>query len=345
MDIWKPTGVSFSGGGARTVGHLGVLSHLLSCDMLNKVRNWYGCSGGSFIAVLGAIGCSSSWIYDLVQHFDMSIFAGIDEELIVDFQSNLGVNSGNKLSGIMSKFIDTWEPGCSRWTFADLSQERPGVSLTITATNLTCGKLVAFNAQNTPDMLLIDAVRASCAIPLYFTPWRNREGEVFCDGGLIETYPWATVEDKANTLVVICSDTDICGRKERRTIASFGDYISALGNIIAKNKTVDTPRHWIAVNNSSVGFMDFHISTEIRFGLLTEGVAAAAAWNAFRLKALTPEKRGIPPPYVAPRTLSSCRPSPDKTSGSPQSQTPSQPPCRTQDLRSGRSRTARRWSL
>lgn len=345
MDTWKPTSVSFSGGGARAVGHLGVLSHLLSCGMLSQVRNWYGCSGGSFMAVIGAIGGSATWIHDVVEHFDMSVFAGIDDEMLIDFQNSFGVNSGNKMAKILSRFIDTWEPGCSRWTFADLVKNRPGTGLHITTTNLTRGRLEVFNHLTTPNVLIVDAMRASCAIPFYFTPWRSTDGDSFCDGGVIETYPWTHVIDKSNTLVVICSDIDVCGRPERRSINSFADYISALNNIIAKNKTDEAPRHWIAVNNNSVGFMDFHISLDIRRKLYEEGIAAATAWNAFRLKALQQGMPGSPPPCAAPHTLSSDRPSPGKTSDNHQSQSPPPPPCRTRDSHSGTARRVRRWSL
>jgi len=345
MDTWKPTGVSFSGGGARAGGHFGVLTHLLKCKMLDRVRNWYGCSAGSFAAIIGAIGGSSTWIHDLVQHFDMSVFAGVDDEILIDFQNSLGVNSGNRLIAFLSKFIDTWEPGCSRWTFAELAKKRPESALHITATNLTRGRHEVFNHLTTPNTLIVDAARASCAIPFYFTPWRNAEGDLFCDGGVIETYPWNHVIDKDNTLVVICSDIDVCGRPEKRAITSFADYMGAINNIIAKNKTIEAPRHWIAVNNSSVGFMDFHISVEIRRILYNEGVAAAAAWNAFRQKAVQSGTPGSPPRCAARRTLSSVHPSPDKTSGSHQSQTPPPPPCRTRDSRSDRSRGGRRWSL
>lgn len=342
---WKPTGVSFSGGGARCVGHLGVLSHLLGSGALSQVRNWYGCSAGSFTAVLAAIGGTPTWIHDIVRHFDMSAFEIVEEELVIDFQSSFGVSSGNKLTEYFSRFANTWEPGCAMWTFADLARHRPGITLNITAINLTRGRHVTFNATNTPDMLIFDAVRASCAIPLYFTPWKNGDGELFCDGGVTETYPWNSVTDKSNTLVVICSDEDICGRNERRSITSIGDYIAALGNIIAKNKTVEAPRHWIAVNNRDVRFMDIRISQEMRETLYQEGVAAAVAWDAFRRKAAAPGTRGTRRRFGDPNTLASDHPSPGKTSDSPQSQNRALPPCQTPGSHTGRSRTGRRWSF
>ena len=313
--------------------------------MLASVRDWYGCSGGSFPAVLGAIGVSPAWLNDLVEHFDMSIFAGTDEETLIDFQNSFGINSGNKLGLMLSKFIDTWEPGSSAWTFTDLKKHRPGVRLHITVTNLTRGRHEVFNYKTAPNVRIVDAMRASCAIPLYFTPWRNTEGDVFCDGGLIETYPWNHVTDKANLLVIICADIDVCGRSERRPITTFGDFMGAVANMIVKNKTIEAPRHWIAVNNSTVGFMDFHISAEVRLQLFNEGAAAAMAWNAFRVKRVLQGTLQSPPGCADPSTLSSSHPSPDRRSGNPQSQIPAPAACRTRDSRSGTARGGRRWSL
>ena len=344
-DEWTPTGVSFSGGGAKTVGHLGALSYLLSSGVLHNVKDWYGCSGGCFMAIIGAIGGTPTWIRDVTQHFDMTSFAGIEEELLIDFQNSLGVNSGQKLVNIISRFIDTWEPGASKWNFADLARERPGVSLHITATNLTCATLDLFNASTTPDMLLLDAVRATCAIPLYFTPWRNKKGEIFCDGGLIESYPWTYVKDKQNTLVIVCNDTEICGRKEQRTISNFGEYMSAVSSIISKSINHYSPRHWIALNNPAVSLLDFHISATGRMAIYEYGYNAAKGWDMFRKKVVARGTPGTPQRCGGHCTSPSCCHSQNRMSDNPQSRNPSQHLSALPDLCSGGLPRGRRWSL
>jgi predicted acylesterase/phospholipase RssA len=342
---WTPTGVSFSGGGAKTVGHLGALSYLLSSGVLHTVKDWYGCSGGCLMAVIGAIGGTPTWIRDVVQHFDMASFTGIEEEMLIDFQTQLGVNSGQKLVSIISRFIDTWEPGASNWTFADLARERPGVSLHITATNLTCATLDVFNAKTSPDMLIIDAMRASCAIPLYFTPWRNKKGEIFCDGGLLEPYPWAYVKDKKNTLVIACNDTAIYGRKERNSISTLGEYMSAVMNIVSKSQKYIAPRHWIAINNPTVTMLDFHISATDRMAIYEYGFNAARGWDDFRKRVVARGTPGTPQRCADHCTSPSCCRSQNRTSDIPQSHNPSQHLSAVPDLCSGALPRARRWSL
>jgi len=343
---WNPTAVSFGSGGVRTIGHLGVLSHLLSCDALASVRDWYGCSGGTFCALIGALGGTAAWIKDIVHHFDMTHFASIDEDLVINFISRYGVNSGETMIEFIQRIINTWEPGCSEWTFADLAIQRPGITLTMIATNLTEGALKVFNARDTPTVRLFDAMRASCAIPFYFTPWKGEDGSLYCDGAVLEVYPWNCVTDKSNTLVIACSENDIGGRKgKRHEITSLGDYMSCLYRLITKHKSVRSPKHWIAVNNRQFGSIDFRMTVEERSALFGEGVVAAAGWNRFRKKVLSLEKHGIHRPSLDPHILSSCHPSPDKRLDSHQLCNPGQRPCPAPDSRTGDSPRVRRWSL
>jgi len=343
---WKPTGVSFSAGGARVLGHFGVLSHLLSCGSLDHVRDWYGCSGGVFCALVGALGCTALWIQDLITHLDLAAFGNIEEDTVLNFLDQFGVSSGDKGIQLMKRFIDTWEQGISTWTFADLAMKRPGITFTVIATNLTEGALKVFNATNTPDTLLFDAMRASSAVPLYYTPWKDKNGDLLCDGAILEVYPWSSVIDKAYTLVVVCSDKEISGRPDKkRNIATVADYMSCLMNIMSKSRAIDPPKHWIAVNNSDIGFLDFQITTTERQTLFAEGVAAAKGWETFRKKVLSSETRGIHSLCVGHRTSPSCSPSQNRTLGSHQSCSLPLQPYPSQGLRNEELPRARRWSL
>lgn len=344
---WNPTTVSFGGGGARAMGHFGVLATLLSSGTLENVRDWYGSSAGTLCALIGALGCSPQWIRDLMNHLDLSPLADIDVELVSNFMEVLGVASGDRGFHQLKQLIDSWESGISGWTFADLAAKRPGIFFHVIATNMTTGTLAVFNARNTPDILIYDAIRASCAIPLYYTPWKDKNGDLYCDGAIIEIYPWHSIVDKEHTLVVVCSERDISGRPEKkRQIANVVDYVSCLVNIVSKRQSSEPPRHWIAINNCTIGPLDFHITAEERIAAFEEGAAAATAWEQFRRKVLASETHGIRLPSVGPRTSPSCRPSPNRRLGIHQScDLPSPPPYSSLGSRSEGSPRGRRWSL
>ena len=343
----QPCGVSFSSGGVRIVGHLGALARLLEAGALNDVTDWYGCSGGSFCAFFGALGVSAPWLRDAIEYFDTRVIASIEDDLVTDFMNSWCVNSGQGMISFLGRFVETWEPGSSTWTFADAKERRPGIRLHITATNVSRGCLTVFNSALTPNMKIMDAVRASSAIPCFFKPWISPAGDLFCDGAVLEYFPWSCVRDKANTLVITGSDTEIGGRPRAIpvTLLTLSDYIGNLMKLIQQMQSYENPRNWIAVNNKSISSIDFHMTREERISLFDEGGAAASGWLAFRQRILCEGTLRSPASCEDRCTLSSGRLSPDKTSDNRQSQSPLPLPYPFRGSRTENSRRGRRWSL
>src|SRR5205085_306134 len=54
-------------------------------------------------------------------------------------------------------------------------------------------KRIVFNKETTPDMLIIEAVVASCALPLLFTPFYYKE-DIISDGGLLIGCPFKSID-------------------------------------------------------------------------------------------------------------------------------------------------------
>lgn len=345
MELWKPTGISFSIGGSHVIALLGVLARLMESGVADDVRNWYGCSAGSFCAFLGALGVSPTWIREMVSYFDMRVVADIEEERVADFLNCWGITSGDGMSDFLGRFLDTWEPGSSRWTFADLALKRPGFSLHITATNLTEGVLTVFSIKNTPDVRILDAIRASSCVPLLFTPWADARGNLYCDGGAMEYFPWSCVSDKARTLVVVTSDLSICNRRPaKKTLRNIYEYMDRIAKLLQQNHWSTVPKYWIAINNITVDPLDFKMDAEGRLALFQNGIVAADGWLAFR-QARWQETRETHPRSGDPSTLSSDRRAQNKTSETHQSRSPPPRPYPFRDSRNGGTHYDRRWSL
>jgi predicted acylesterase/phospholipase RssA len=317
----------------------------LESGVLKDVRDWYGCSAGTWCALFGAIGGTAKWLRDLVPHFDMSSLTQLEDDISSSFFNDFGIVTGREGLDLMKRFVDTWEPGCSAWTFADFERHRPGITLTMIAVNLSQRKLVVFNARNTPDVLLFDAMNASCAIPFYSVPWKHKNGDYYCDGGLIESYPWTCVTDKQNTIVIVCTDTEIGGRSVRQEIRSITDYMTAITQVIMKNKSEYSPKHWIAVNETDIQMLDLRMTVEQRNLLFEKGFVAAAGWLAFRKKVLASGSLESQLPCVGLHTSLSDHPSQNRTSDSPQCDSPLPPPSPALDSRGATRRPVRRWSL
>lgn len=297
--LWQPRVVSFSSGGVRVLGHVGVLAALTEEGLSAGVREWWGCSGGSLCALLGALGVSAGWLRDCVAALDLRILGSVEADMVADFFRTWGVNSGQAWSDYLGRVLDTWEPGVSAWTFRKLTEERPAVRLCITATNLTQARLDVFSAETTPDVRLLDALRASCAVPLFYAPWISASGEVFCDGAVVEQYPWAAVADKEGALVVVCSETAL-GRTRVGPMRELSEFMSRVYQTARRGgaRATDTeggPRNWIAVNNRTVGVLDFGLSADERLGLFEEGARAGRGWLAFRRRCYRSEPDGQTP--------------------------------------------------
>jgi predicted acylesterase/phospholipase RssA len=312
------------------------------------VTDWYGASAGAFCALFAAIGGSGSWVREVSKIFDGAVASVIREDYVCDFTKIWGVSSTTPLSDILGKLVDTWESGCSAWTFADLSRNRPGTQLHVLATNLTSKRPGLFNFANSPDIRIIDAICASAAVPLFFIPWIHpTTGDMYCDGGILETYPWKSIPNKHETLVVVCSDADIVGRKNPKIpITNIFEYITRVITLFRANEGV-IPLYWIAVNIKNIHFMEFHLSKEEQLAAFEEGVRSAKGWLAFRASMLNspggmPESRHDcehPNTSCADRLLSG------KMSDSHQSHNPMRQSDSPPDLHRQMRHSARRWSL
>ncbi len=73
-------------------------------------------------------------------------------------------------------------------------RELSGVDLAVIAANLEGAKLVRFDADETPDISVAQAVTASAAIPIVFKPVVIA-GKSYCDGGIVSNLPAWVFDD------------------------------------------------------------------------------------------------------------------------------------------------------
>ena len=227
----------------------------------------------------------------------------------------------------------------SQWTFADLARERPGISLTITATNVTAGRQEVFSTGRNPSMRIADAIRASSSVPFYACPWIDPSGQLFCDGAICESYPLKCLTDPATTLFIVCE-----GPPASPVISSLGEYVNRIMRLarLRNHKVEEDPEYIIYLKHCGIMLLNFMISKEERLRVFESGVLDAAAWITQASLAGTEGNR---PCSGDPHTLSASRPSPESLSDNHPPCSPLLPPAPAPDLPHGRPRKCRRWSV
>lgn len=179
-----------TGGGMRDVSIIGALHVLEKKDILNSINRYAGSSSGALICVLLNIGYTPSEIQNTV--FSQGSKMVYDNLLKIPFNLLLGYGlfSGNKMVKYIRDLFSKkgFNPDI---TFMDL-YNKTQKTLVLTGTSLTQKNTFYFNYHTFPDMKVIDALRISISIPLYFTSIKytiDNIKHIFVDGGLLNNFP------------------------------------------------------------------------------------------------------------------------------------------------------------
>jgi NTE family protein len=184
----------FEGGGAKGVAYVGALRASEQAGLTFAAAA--GSSAGAITAALVACGYTSTEIEPLMQEALRS-FGGRVRALVGVHRRSLLSSEG--LRRWLVRSLDAKLAGdggragapAHDWTFAEL-HERTGRCLYVVTTDLGDRQPLVFSPWTTPDASIVDAVVASCAIPVAFPAQRVIVGEEIhrlVDGGVWANYP------------------------------------------------------------------------------------------------------------------------------------------------------------
>ena len=164
-------------GGARGVAHIGVIEALEENGF--EISSISGSSMGAVIGGLYAAGKMQEY-KDWVTHFDK-----IDVFKLLDFTLSLqGVVRGEKVFKELRKLV------------GEFNIEDFPIPFTAVASNIRSQREVLFSEGN-----LMDALRASCAIPTVMTPV-YQENEEIVDGGVLNPIPLNRVKRTGGDILI-----------------------------------------------------------------------------------------------------------------------------------------------
>lgn len=186
----KTISLVLGSGGARGYAHIGVIEVLLKEGY--EIKSISGSSMGAFVGALYACGKLEefkSWVLSL-EFFDVL--------KLVDFSfEKSGIIKGDKVFDIIEEMI------------GDIQIEELPISYTAVATDLITQKEVWFQKGS-----LLDAVKASVAIPTIFTP-KKIGNKLLVDGGVLNPLPTVPLlSDSTDLMIAVNLNGDIAPLKQ-----------------------------------------------------------------------------------------------------------------------------------
>ena len=166
-------------GGARGLAHIGVIRWLEEEGY--RIASIAGCSIGALIGGLHATGKLAAYEHWLLGRSRRELLALVDITL-----PRTGLIAGDKLAEVLRDLI------------GDVAIEALPIRFTAVATNIETGREVWLTRGP-----LLEAIRASIAIPVLFPPYRLNGG-LLVDGGILNPVPIApTLGDDTDLTIAI----------------------------------------------------------------------------------------------------------------------------------------------
>jgi len=311
------------GGGVKGVGLIGAVLEVERSGF--RIRRVAGTSAGAIAAALIAAnlaaGAPLTNVKDQIATIDYSAFTTEStvrklSGKLGDFQAlmtTMGLYSGDYLVEWLGGILES----IGITTFGQLRRDDLGdafpYSLVVHTTDITLGKLVRLpgdyaNYRMDPDAArIVDAVRASMAIPFFFEPVQHQIAPTgsgadaadtepltvtWVDGGLLSNFPMEVFNDRSNgavvdpwpTIGVKLADQQAALALPEATSGPFDETIRIFKTVLNNSNryfiTPEKARSTIFVDSAGINATDFDITAEESAMLFANGQQAATAWLA-----------------------------------------------------------------
>lgn len=290
MDILNSVDtLTIKSGGMYGMAEVAALQELCESGLLlPKIKFFTGTSIGSLIVTLLAIGKNINDVRDIINSLDFQHLADGSRLGWLGDLYRLWNQFGYYQGDILTQWIqDLIDPTI---TFESLYVTR-NIELMLVVNNLSRARPLFLNRHNTPTMLLINAVRYSCSVPLCWCPipyngltlYNTQKkiiaapGDILTDGGLFRNLPRYFNSD--NYLAITVSTESLY-----YPIRNFFEYMHALYHSSKESLTgswIDefiSPERVIDIPIPPGQTLNFNINLEMRQHLQNLGRETALSW-------------------------------------------------------------------
>lgn len=187
----------FQGGGVKGLAYVGALQELDRLKMYDQIEGVAGTSAGSIVSALVSLKYPVDQIMSIMNATNMASF--MDRENIFRKLKFFGLHPGDAFLNWIKKQIRQSPLGLSdQATFEDF-KHKGARDLHVYATDLFTRNIRHFSAEDTPKVVVAEAIRASMSIPVFFNAWsfsgQNPDDHIYVDGGVLLNFPLYTFDD------------------------------------------------------------------------------------------------------------------------------------------------------
>lgn len=276
-----PRHLVLSGGGIKVISIVGALRTLEEKGMLKNVKVVSGVSAGAWLAFMIASGLTMKVIEKMVVDLEFGIVRNLSPDAIVGFPETFGLDDGSNLKKFLESIMRVVMKIDPAITFSGLSKK---IRFKCWATDLNTRSIREFSVEKTPNIRIIEALHASMAIPLYFTPVLDPEtGHMLSDGGIQGSLP---IHHLTESECEECLAIGFCREKPFPIEGEVPtDLMSFMGSIFAclthsRNESVINKwEHKIMrIPVDGVQSWNFEISRDERLSLVKKGKESMSLW-------------------------------------------------------------------
>jgi len=276
-----PRRILLSGGGIKVVALVGSMKALHEKGLDKAVKEYCGVSAGAWMAFMLACKIPIEVLERLIMELDFSVIRNISPDAILGFPETFGLDDGSKFVNLLDIIFRTILKINPNITFGDMKSD---IMFRCWATDLTNRELREFSKKETPNVRIIDALRATTAIPGYFTPHTDPiTGNMLSDGGIQGNLPLhiLTESECAETLAIgFSTGSDKAEKSE--TPQDLMQFMKAVFDCLTHSRNEEVMVRWkhniLRIPTGNYPSWNFEASREDRLMLLAAGVKSTKAW-------------------------------------------------------------------
>lgn len=281
MNPIPPKYLILSGGGVKVVSIVGTIKALEANKLLKNLKEVSGVSAGAWLAFMISAGLSVQTIESLVLGFEFSHIRNLNPEALMSFPETLGLDDGINLMKFLESIFRVAIKISPAVTFSEFnSLNLSKIKFRCWATDLKEYNTCEFSLEKTPHVKIIDALRASMALPLYFTPVIHpTTGNLLSDGGIQGSLPIHALSDAEREN---CIGIGFSQESEKKNPSDLMSFMSSIFSCLIHSRHENMLSKWhssiIKIPIYNTASWDFEISREQRIELVKNGYEAGLQW-------------------------------------------------------------------